>query len=240
MNNFGNYFFYILITLFLITSCTSNSNDAEFLKKVEGRYLYNSDEIIKVYASEDNKLLIDWRGAEGIIPLKTDENTFFVKEMNEKIQFLTNPADQKLYLVFVPKEDGKASKYVYVKVSDTLKLPSEYLAEGNFEKALEGYLTIKEKDSLSPIIDSWKLNRMGYDYIQKNNLEMAITIFKLNVALHPKKSNGYDSLAEAYQRNKDTANAMINYKKALQINPDSRRAKGQIEKLQGKQLDKTN
>tara|TARA_R110002073_G_scaffold4213_4_gene28066 strand:- start:26770 stop:27477 length:708 start_codon:yes stop_codon:yes gene_type:complete len=234
-----NHLSKITLLFLVIVSCTSNSNDAEFLKKVEGRYLYSDDEVVVVH-SDENKLLLNWRGAEGIRPLKTGNNTYFVKEMNQKIQFLTNPADQKMYLVFVPKNPDEALVYEHVKMNDTTKLPYEYLEAGNYEKALEGYLAIQQKDSLSPIINERKLNSKGYDYIQSQNLELAIVVFKINVALHPKSSNVYDSLAEAYFRKKDTVNAVINYTKVLEINSESRTAKNQLEKLQKKQVGKSN
>jgi len=232
-----NLLCYSLTLIFL--SCTSNSNDPDFLKKVEGRYLYTEDETVKVY-SKENVLLIDWRGAENIKPSKLDDNSFYVKEMNSKIQFLTNPQDQKLYLVFLPKEKEKQIEYIHAKVSDDFKLPSEYLEEGNYTKALEGYLAIKAKDSLSPILNTRGFRNKGYHYLRLDSLDLAIKIFKLNIALHPTKSNPYDNLGEAYLKKKDTVNSLVNYKKALEFDSGNRRIKGTIEKLQGKEAIKTN
>ncbi len=78
------------ILTIIVVSCTPSTNSAAFIEKTTGRYLYNSDEIIEVYF-ENQKLHLKWRGANSIEPLQVDENQFFVKEMNEKIQFLTNP-----------------------------------------------------------------------------------------------------------------------------------------------------
>jgi len=82
--------FIIIICSFIFFNCSNNTNTPEFIKKATGRYLYNSDEIVEVYFQE-SELYMKWRGATNIRPLKVDENTFFVKEMNEKIQFLNNP-----------------------------------------------------------------------------------------------------------------------------------------------------
>lgn len=43
------------------------------------------------------------------------------------------------------------------------------------------------------------INGYGYAALRAGNLDLAISIFKLNVALHPESWNVYDSLAEAYQ-----------------------------------------
>ncbi|MDO9038627.1 MAG: hypothetical protein Q7U59_09810 [Lutibacter sp.] len=120
-----NYFFFFLVFV-LFYGCSNNANDPEFIKKATGRYLYNSDEVVKVYF-EENEMFLAWRGANKIKPLKVDDATFFVKEMNEKIQFLTNPATQKDYLVLVPKEENKPVVYNFMKLNEGEKVPSEFL-----------------------------------------------------------------------------------------------------------------
>ena len=74
-----------------LASCSSSTNSPEFIEKATGRYLYNSDEVIEVFFKE-NDLYMIWRGASNIKPLKVNDSTFFVKEMNEKIQFLKDPS----------------------------------------------------------------------------------------------------------------------------------------------------
>ena len=160
--------------------------------------------------------------------------------MNSKIQFLTNPKDQKQYLVFLPKEKEKQIEYIHLKIDDDFKLPSEYLDEGNYVKALEGYLAIKSKDSLNPILNRRGFRNKGYNYLSRDSIDLAIKIFKINVAIHPTKSNPYDNLGEAYLKNKDTINSLVNYKKALEFDSGNRRIKRTIEKLQGKEANKTN
>jgi tetratricopeptide (TPR) repeat protein len=215
-------------------SCSKNSNDQVFVEQYSGRYLYNSDEIIEVYF-ENNILFLKWSGANKITPLKTDDDTFFVKEMNEKIQFLTNPMDQKKYMVLVPKEDNENIVYNYRKLDDAEKLPNEYLKEFNYDKALEGYLAIKTKDSLDINIKEGNFNSLGYEELNKNNYEYAIGIFKINVALYPDSPNVYDSLGEAFMKSGDTVAAINNYKKSLALDSGNRRAKDIIKKLEKKE-----
>ncbi|MBE0424859.1 MAG: hypothetical protein IBX66_13150 [Lutibacter sp.] len=47
--------------------------------------------------------------------------------------------------------------------------------------------------------------------MREKNFELAIAIFKINVALYPKSSNVYDSLGEAYLKSGDTLKAIENY-----------------------------
>ncbi len=234
-----NTIVFISATAFAIMSCASDTNDPDFLEKVSGRYLYNADETVDVY-SKDNLLLLNWRGAKDIKPSKLGEDTFYVKEMNAKIQFRKNPEDQKEYLVFLPKNKEEKIEYIHKKMTANEKIPSQYLASGNYEKALEGYLAIRSKDSLSPILNRRGFRNKGYQYLGKDSIQLAIDVFKINVVLHPNKSNPYDNLAEAYLKRNDTTKALTNYQKALEFDSGNRRLQRTIEKLQGKEAENTN
>lgn len=226
----------ILVCLLFIalTACKSSGADPEVLAKFSGRYLYTADETIRIH-STNGKLLIDWRGAKNIEPMKVGDNTYFVKEMNTKIRLLVNPDDNKEYLVFVPKEKDAALEFKYVKLAQDFKTPSENFEQGNYAKALEGFLAIKTQDSLNPIIEEWKMNRKGYRYLQKDDLDKALEIFKINIALYPNSTNVYDSYAEALYKRGDTAMAIANYEKVLSMDSGNRNAKRQLSRLKKKE-----
>ncbi|REE82020.1 hypothetical protein BX611_1563 [Lutibacter oceani] len=223
-------FFLIIVAI----SCSSPTNSPEFIESASGRYLYNSDEIIDVYFNE-NELYLKWRGADNIKPLKVGDETFFVKEMNEKIQFLTNPQDKSMYLVLVPKAAKDTLQYNFRKLKSDEKIPSEYLKDQNFEKALEGYLNIKKIDSLDPSIDENNFNKLGYKELRNKNYNQALTIFKINIELYPNSSNVYDSYADALKQRGDTLQAIEYYKKSLAIDSGNKRAKRFIEKYETKE-----
>jgi len=223
-----------IVIYFLIISCTNHpKNSQAFIQKTTGRYLYNSDELIEVYFKE-NTLFLKWRGATAIKPLKVDENTFYVKEMNEKIQFLTNPSDNKDYIVLVPKNKEKKIVFNYRKLADSEKIPSEYLKNNEFDKALKGYLAIQKRDSLDTAITESDFNSLGYQELRKKNFEKAIQLFRINVALYPTSSNVYDSLGEAYMKKGDTAQAITNYKKSITLDSGNKRAKKLLLRLEKK------
>ena len=87
-----------------------------------------------------------------------------------------------------------------------------------------GYLAIQQKDSLDKTIRETTLNRLGYRILNEKKHDIAIEVFIINTKLYPKSSNTYDSLREAYWRVKDSVKAKENFKKALSINPENRRA----------------
>jgi len=219
------------VVLAIFISCGNDSNSEAFIEKATGRYLYNSDEIIKIYFNK-NELLMEWRGAKSIKPLKVNETTFFVKEMNEKIQFLTNPENQKYYIVLISKEENKPITFNFVKLEEHEYIPSEYLKNKEFNKALEGYLNIQQNDSLDPTLDENNFNLLGYKELRNKEYTNAIHIFEINVALYPKSSNVYDSLAEAFMKSGDTVKAIVNYKKSLALDSGNRSAKNYLKKLE--------
>ena len=64
-----------------------------------------------------------------------------------------------------------------------------------------------------------RLNDIGYFLLGSNRVDNAIAIFRLNVELHPRSANTYDSLGEAYLKKGNKALALENYEKALKIEP---------------------
>ena len=225
---------FLYILTIIVVSCSTPTNNEAFIKKTTGRYLFNSDEIIEVYF-DNQKLFLKWRGASSIEPLSVGEETFFVKEMNEKIQFLTNPENQLTYMVLVPKTESDTLQYNFRKLTQNEKIPSEYLKNNNFDKAMEGYLKIKKIDSLDSSLNENNFNSLGYKELRDKNYKQALNIFKINMELYPASSNVYDSYADALKVSGDTLEAIKYYKKSLAIDSGNRNAKRFVEKYDKKE-----
>ncbi|MBA3706182.1 MAG: tetratricopeptide repeat protein [Bacteroidetes bacterium] len=75
------------------------------------------------------------------------------------------------------------------------------------------------------------LNAWAYSLLEKNELEKAIEVFKLNVTLNPNSWNAYDSLAEAYLKKGNKELAKKNYKKSLELNPKNDNATKVLEQI---------
>jgi len=75
------------------------------------------------------------------------------------------------------------------------------------------------------------LNNTGYQFINNESPEAVLEIFKLNVELFPDNPNGYDSLGEAYMMTGNKKDAVSNYEKVLQMDPQNENAKRMLEKL---------
>ncbi len=217
---------YILV-FFVLISCGNSKNAPEFIATVTGNYQFNSDESIGI-SFENNDLLVQWRGKKNIKPLKVNDSTFYVKEMNEKIIFLTYP---KVHIKLATKREHKGKEYRFDKLAKGEKAPREYLLNGEYKKALQGYLAIQKKDSLDKTIRERNFNNLGYKAIRNKKYKKAIEIFKMNTKLYPRSSNTYDSLADGYLKMNDTVNAVLFYKKSLSINPENRSSKRMLDKI---------
>jgi tetratricopeptide (TPR) repeat protein len=229
---YRNIFFLSILTILI--SCSSPANSPDFIKKTTGRYLYNSDEVIEVYF-ENEELFLKWRGANSIKPMNVGNQQFFVKEMNEKIEFSTDSSNGNEYLTLVPKDKNDTIINSFRKLTVNKKIPSEYLKDNEFDKALEGYLNIKENDSLDKALNENNFNSLGYKALREKNFDNALNIFKINMTLYPNSSNVYDSYADALKVKGDTLQAIIYYKKSLKIDSGNKSAKKFVEKYDKKE-----
>ena len=76
------------------------------------------------------------------------------------------------------------------------------------------------------------LNALGYQLMAPGQLNGAITIFELNVELHPEAFNPWDSLGEAYMNANRTVEAIKSYRKSLEFNPDNTNAVEMIRRME--------
>jgi len=89
------------------------------------------------------------------------------------------------------------------------------------------------------------INFLGYNAMNNKNFTKAAALFKMNIDNYPNSDNVYDSYADLMVEQKDTANAIVNYKKALAIkeNAYTKQKLGVLEgkasfNLTGKELQK--
>ncbi|MFK5878858.1 MAG: serine hydrolase [Flavobacteriaceae bacterium] len=97
----------------------------------------------------------------------------------------------------------------------------------------KGVLFYKEhKDLDDYYVSEQELIVAGYKYLQAGNAEYAAEIFKLSTEVFPDRDNPYDSYAEALMTLGKTEEAIKNYKKSLELNPNNNNAKEMLKKLE--------
>ena len=107
----------------------------------------------------------------------------------------------------------------YSECNSNLERAEKLFIDDKTEEAEEMVISSLIKAIDIKVMNQSAINQLGYDYLNQDNKLMAIAIFKANVIAYPKSVDVYDSLGEAYLENGDQQLAIINYKKALEIDP---------------------
>lgn len=217
---------YLLLSLSILVSCTSQKNTEEFMNATSGRYLFNANEVLEIYF-EDAIMHAKWRGTDAEL-LKVNDSSFYMKELNEKMLFVSQP---KMHIELDPKTEHKGTLYHFKKLNADEKTAGEYFKAKEYNKALLAFKTIQTKDSTNYLIKERSLNSWGYRFVREQNYDAALEVFKINSELYPNSSNVFNSLGEAYFLKKDTVNAIISFKKSLAINPENRNSEQFLKKL---------
>jgi tetratricopeptide (TPR) repeat protein len=76
-----------------------------------------------------------------------------------------------------------------------------------------------------------QLNILGYQLLEMQRTDDAVTIFRLNAEFFPNSANVYDSLGEALAAAGKKDLAIQNYEKSLQLNPKNTGAVEALKKL---------
>jgi len=199
---------------------------ANELKKFTGRYLYNLVEVLDV-TIKDSILHVSYSDfiPEGIKRFKSklfpiSEGVFgtSISDMTMHFSDIDSFASKKLILIW------QGDTITFNKAHEGYILSMELFSEGKIEAGCEAIY--KNKDSHIKHIDGLEnmLNAMGYNYLNKNDVGNALHILKLNTKLFPESSNTYDSYGEALLKNGNKEEAIKNYKKSIELNPNNQNA----------------
>jgi tetratricopeptide (TPR) repeat protein len=110
-------------------------------------------------------------------------------------------------------------------VEEVLKARGIKAAERKFKELLA-------RRERGPVFDESEFNRLGYQLLQRGSLDSALFVFEKNVQLHPDSWNVYDSFAEALVKAGKKKEAIDNYRKSLELNPDNRNGRAVLERLE--------
>ena len=204
--------------------------DTTVFAEITGRYKNGNDGLATIY-NEGNRLFLKFIRGESTELFMVGENLYTRRENGVPIQFKVNPADGKLNLVFVPHNDNPM-EYKNPKMGEDEKIPYEYLITEEFDQALAGYQNLMKVDPNDAAIEESRLNNQGYTVMNSGNVKLAKNIFKVAIMLYPASSNLYDSYAEACMKNGDLEEAIVNYRKSLELDPKNTNAVEKLKELQ--------
>jgi len=141
---------------------------------------------------------------------------------------------------FSPCNLNKISKGIAdILYGEEYEVPKRSLAEEfsktvmleGISKGIKQLKELKEKQEDEYYIDEYEINSFGYYLMEKDRVDDAIEVFKLNVELFPDAFNTYDSLGEAYMIKGEKELSIINYEKSVELNPGNTNGIKTLKKL---------
>ena len=128
---------------------------------------------------------------------------------------------------------------MHILYDQPFKIPKKSIAalllrvifEKGIESAIIYYHDLKETHPRKYNFGEKELNILGYELMYQGEIKNSIEIFKLNVEVYPQAWNVYDSLGEAYLKNKQKNFAIKCFKKSLKLNPLNQNAKEILKRL---------
>ncbi|MBU0473625.1 MAG: DUF2911 domain-containing protein [Bacteroidetes bacterium] len=118
---------------------------------------------------------------------------------------------------------NEALKWINLSISRNPNFQNKIIKVGLLEKIGTKEEAEKIKKDAFDNSTETELNVYGYEILNNNKIDEALEIFKLNVTRHPKSWNCHDSYAEALLKANKEEEAIINYKKALELAPENQK-----------------
>ncbi|MEL7120743.1 MAG: serine hydrolase [Bacteroidota bacterium] len=152
-----------------------------------------------------------------------DDNTIIFLSNNSSAYFweIINPLIQILH-----EQPYEIPKMPVVKVMGNA------IAERGADAAIAQYHQLKETDIDNYFSSSRSLNGLGRELLRKDRPQDALKVFQLSQEEYPDLPYGYDGMGDAYLAMKDPANALITFKKAIEIDDSLESIKRKIASLQ--------
>ena len=76
-----------------------------------------------------------------------------------------------------------------------------------------------------------ELNAAAYYLLNSGHEKAALSVFRINVALHPNSANVYDSLGDGYLKNGNKERALAFFEQALKLDPNVEETRNKYKKL---------
>ncbi|MEM6892727.1 MAG: serine hydrolase [Bacteroidota bacterium] len=97
-----------------------------------------------------------------------------------------------------------------------------FVAQGQFDKAKQSFQKLKEENPNANFENvKWNINGIGNAHTAQKELEKAFQVFKFNAEANPNWWVSLTALAEIYEMQKDTPNAVKNYQRAIVLNENN-------------------
>jgi CubicO group peptidase (beta-lactamase class C family) len=161
-------------------------------------------------------------------------NAIFYRELDRKevIIFLTNKGTPwQLYPIHeavIDILDGESYEFPPIPIAITVK---PLIDEQGITESTHRYHELREAHPARYDFSERQLNSLGYYYLEKQKFSEAKVLFQLNIDMYPHSANVYDSYGEACMLNGDYDEAIRNYERSLELDPENTNAVDMLKRI---------
>ncbi|MBZ0201832.1 MAG: serine hydrolase [Ignavibacteria bacterium] len=205
-----------------------NVSKEKMFTPVMNNYGYGWQIIEQPIGDMKKKVITHSGGIFGFNSLETrlvDENKF-VMVLNNFENGNINQLTLGIVNILYGLEPAKPKESLALMLSKAIK-------EKGVKDAIAEMTGYKDKKDVYRINEG-EINSLGYKLLLEKMTNEAIEVFKFNTVLYPASANVYDSLGEAYLEAGDKENAIINYRKSVELDPSNEHGKEVLQKLEAK------
>lgn len=199
--------------------------DPAELEVLQGRYRMGPDEVLTLRLV-DGRLMGSELGATFEL-LAATEGKFIRRDRN--VTYVFSKFDESVPGQITVQQGGQERDAN--RMQEDERAPIEMVLEGDVDGAVDAYRALLAADSNEVAASESRLNQLGYQYLGSGNVQAAIDVFRVNVALYPTSFNVYDSLGEAYMTDGQKELAIKNYEQSLKLNPNNANGREMLDRL---------
>jgi tetratricopeptide (TPR) repeat protein len=205
---------------------TIEASVPENMRPYLGKYLFAAiNQEFTVFYNDGALVIHDPTKNEDITLQSPNEEGGWLDEFNKNVIYFDKDADGNVTLLKV----DIANKFTREEFASAVI--EKTIREEGIEAGLKKFNEIKSDTDSKLVISESSFNLLGYKFLNEGKNEEALEIFKLNVKEYPESFNAHGNLAEAYMKRGNKEEAIKNYQKSLELNPENERAKMMLEKI---------
>ena len=196
------------------------------LEHAPGRYRYDGATAINIY-SEGDRLFMRYSGEQPEELFFVGKSQFMRRSRETPVRF-TGKGDERTFNFVVSSDDQPPRALL----TEDESLPGEVLETGSFDDAVAAYRSAMKSNPEEPALSENEINNSGREKLA-GNIEFGTALLRINTILYPKSANTWSSLGYAYKLAGQQGKAIESYKTALELDPDSYRARLALRELTG-------
>ncbi|WP_147296649.1 serine hydrolase domain-containing protein [Flagellimonas nanhaiensis] len=165
-----------------------------------------------------------WVGFSSYIYREIEEDNCIIFLANNSTKYLWGVTDPLINMLHdLPVEMPKLS---------IREVIGKTIFNTGIEAAIKQYKELKDNEPESYDFKEKQLNFLGYQLLQMDLINEAVEIFRINKDEYPQSANTYDSYGDALLAKGDEVNALINFKKAYELDPTLKETKEKINSIE--------